>query len=392
MSMRVILAGFALSLIATIFACYAVMRSKHAGRGLWWLIGGLVSALAGVFLFAARDQAPGISILLGNGAVVLAFVFFHQAVVSVLDSRRRYLSLSILLLSSNFLALSWFTFAAPNVRGRILARTSAILIQVAATCFALYRHKFAALREPIRMLLSVLLAFGLLQASRLVASCFTVPSVKPFDPDPVQAFFGLFTYMLGLGISFAIIWLALCAKRHGLQVLANTDSLSGLLNRRALDDILFRELQGRDRRAQHFALLLIDIDHFKVINDEYGHQAGDEVIRRVSQLLCANTRAIDAVARYGGEEFAMVLRGMQLDQAESIAERLRRQIEAMVGLPEAIRITASIGIAVKEPDDAVESLIRRCDMALYTSKNSGRNRVSTQDALVEYWPDAGLAR
>jgi diguanylate cyclase len=125
------------------------------------------------------------------------------------------------------------------------------------------------------------------------------------------------------------------------------------------------------------SLLLIDLDHFKAINDQHGHPMGDEVIRRVSQLLYINTRAGDAVARYGGEEFAMILKGMRLAQAESIAERLRTQIEAMAGLPESIRVTASIGIAMKDAGDTVASLLKRSDDALYLSKRSGRNQVST---------------
>jgi diguanylate cyclase (GGDEF)-like protein len=156
------------------------------------------------------------------------------------------------------------------------------------------------------------------------------------------------------------------------------------MNRRAFDEFLHRELQPADRRQEPMALLLIDLDHFKAINDEHGHQMGDEVIRRVSRLLCINTREIDAVARYGGEEFVMMLKGMNLERAESIAERLRTQIEAMAGLPEPIRVTASIGIAMKDPGDTVASLLKRSDEALYLSKRAGRNRVSTHYAYAEY--------
>jgi diguanylate cyclase (GGDEF)-like protein len=212
----------------------------------------------------------------------------------------------------------------------------------------------------------------------------STPVPEPLHPDPVQSFFALFTYILGLGSCFATIWLGLYAQRHDLHIMATTDGLSGLLNRRAFDDLLHRELQPGDRRNEPIALLLIDLDHFKAINDDHGHQMGDEVIRRVSQLLCINTREIDAVARYGGEEFAMMLKGMNLEQAESIAERLRTQIEAMAGLPEPIRVTASIGIAMKDADDTIASLLKRSDEALYLSKRAGRNRVSTHFAYAEY--------
>jgi diguanylate cyclase (GGDEF)-like protein len=229
-----------------------------------------------------------------------------------------------------------------------------------------------------------LILFSLLQIFRLPATMIWKPAPDPLHPDPVQAFFSLFNYILGLGSGFAVMWLALWTRRQDLHVMATTDTLSGLMNRRAFDEFLSRELTCRERASEPMALLLIDLDHFKTVNDDFGHQMGDEVIRRVSQLLCVNTREMDAVARYGGEEFAMVLKGMQLHQAESLAERLRIQIEAMPGLAESLNVTVSIGIAMKSADDNVASILKRSDEALYLSKRAGRNRVSTQYAYAEY--------
>jgi diguanylate cyclase (GGDEF)-like protein len=384
MSMSIIIAGYALSLLATIIACSAIVRSKHAGHSLWWLIGALFSALVGLLLFAGRPYIPLLfAVVLANEAILISFALLHQAIAAILESPRRYVELSILLAVAQFLAFLYFTYTLPDVRGRILVRTTAILVQVMASALALFQHKNVALRDPIRVVGSVLLAVGLLQIFRLVATVLSTPLPNPLHPDPVQASFAHFNYILGLGSCFGVVWLALCAQRHDLQIMATTDGLSGLMNRRAFDEVLERELRCRERRHEPVALLLIDLDHFKAINDEYGHQVGDEVIRRVSQLLCINTRAVDAVARYGGEEFAMILKGMQLHQAESIAERLRTQIEAMAGLPEPIQVTVSIGIAMKGEDDTVRSLLKRSDEALYLSKRSGRNRVSTRYAYEE---------
>jgi diguanylate cyclase (GGDEF)-like protein len=385
MSMWVIVAGYCLCLFATIAACSAIVRSKHAGRGLLWLIGALCSALIAVLLFVSRSHTSAFFfIILANLSVLISFALLHQGITAILASSRRYIALSVLLAIAQFLALFYFTYALPNVRARITVRTAAILIQVIASIFVLFRHKYPALRDPIRVLVSVLIAFSLLQICRLIATAIWMPVPDPLHPDPVQAFFSLFNYILGLGSVFAAIWLALSSQRHDLHIMATTDELSALMNRRAFDQVLDHELRRRERGQEPLAVLMIDLDHFKAINDEYGHQMGDEVIRRVSQLLRFNTRKVDAVARYGGEEFAMLLKGMRLHEAESMAERLRTQIETMAGLPESLCVTVSIGIAMKSVDDTVASILRRSDEALYLSKRSGRNRVSSHYAYAEY--------
>jgi diguanylate cyclase (GGDEF)-like protein len=385
MSIRLIMAGYALSLIAAIVACSAIVRGRHVGRCLRWLIAALCSALVGLLLFAGQPYLPGLlTIVLANEAIMVAFVLLHQAVAATLDSPRRYLELGTVLISAQFLAFLYYTYAIPDMRARILVRTVAIAIQAAASALILFRHRDPALRHSVRVAGWAFVAFVLLQCSRLIATSIWMPMPNLLHLDPVQAFYAFFNFLLGLGCCFAVVWLALCAKRNDLQIRATTDDLSGLMNRRTFDEVLERELHRCERLNEPVSVLLIDLDHFKEINDNYGHQMGDEVIRRVSQLLCINTRAMDAVARYGGEEFAMILKGMQLHQAESIAERLRTQIEAMVGLPEPIRVTASIGIAVKGVGDTVTSIIHRSDKALYLSKRSGRNRVSAQYAYAEY--------
>jgi diguanylate cyclase (GGDEF)-like protein len=385
MPLQVLIAGYGLSLLAAIVGCIAVAKSRHTARGLWWLVGALSSALIGLLLIAGHSfLSPFLTIIAANEAMLISFALLHQAVAAILQSPRRYIGLSIGLAVLLLVAFLHFTYASNNMGARILVRTAAMGIQVTASAIVLFRHKDYPLRYPLRVVGGVFVTFGVLQLSRLVTTLIWPPLGDRLHPDPVQAFYAFFNFIAGLGACFAVVWLASCAQRHDLHIMATTDVLSGLLNRRAFDEILERELRPGDRRQEPIALLLIDLDHFKSINDEHGHQMGDEVIRRVSQLLCINTRGMDAVARYGGEEFAMILKGMTLDQAESIAERLRTQIEAMAGLPEPIRVTASIGIAVKAPDDTVASLVKRSDEALYLSKRGGRNRVSSRYAYAEY--------
>jgi two-component system cell cycle response regulator len=168
----------------------------------------------------------------------------------------------------------------------------------------------------------------------------------------------------------------MAAMQHELIRLATTDPLTGVLNRRAF----FEQAQeASERREPPGALsaIMIDIDHFKRINDVHGHGAGDEVIRGLAEQ-AATEPAI--VGRLGGEEFAMLLRGAGLADAMAVAERVRTRFsERRFG--EAITATCSMGVGVWRPGDSIDALLRRADAALYKAKADGRNRVIAEDAV-----------
>lgn len=162
--------------------------------------------------------------------------------------------------------------------------------------------------------------------------------------------------------------------------LAVTDGLTGLHNRRYLDSYLgglFAEPSLRDRPV---ALLILDIDRFKSINDRFGHDAGDEVLKEFANRIRAQTRGIDVVARFGGEEIVVVVPDTGLDAARQVAERIRERTEAAVFVVQrgtsTIDVTVSIGVAVRQPEDTDPAqILKRADLALYQAKQAGRNRV-----------------
>ena len=156
---------------------------------------------------------------------------------------------------------------------------------------------------------------------------------------------------------------------------AFTDHLTGLANRRRFERQLEREVARVERFAHPFTLLMIDIDSFKNVNDTFGHDAGDDVIRRLSKVLCEGTRGIDLAARIGGEEFAVLLVETRKDGGVEVAERLRAAIKSLE-IPRAGRITASFGVA-ECPSDAqtAAEILKAVDVALYEAKRNGRDRV-----------------
>ncbi len=165
-------------------------------------------------------------------------------------------------------------------------------------------------------------------------------------------------------------------KSQELETLANCDPLTLCLNRRSLAlqlDTLFTQAKASE---MHLSCLMVDIDFFKAVNDNYGHTTGDQVIKAVADVLKTNTRDSDLVGRYGGEEFCVVLPKLSSEQAAQIAERIRQTIEKISC--SGVKITVSIGVAFLESTtNKPEELINQADKALYAAKNSGRNRVVT---------------
>ena len=168
---------------------------------------------------------------------------------------------------------------------------------------------------------------------------------------------------------------------------AGSDALTNLLNRRFLPTVLRREIELSTRNHTPFSLLLLDLDHFKAINDGHGHDAGDRALQHVAALLGQHTRGSDYLFRYGGEEFVVVLVAASESQAEVIAESLRRQIaQSPITLPngQTLALTASIGVAGHDGHPDYERLMARADAAMYAAKRQGRNRVVVaDDALPE---------
>ncbi len=164
-------------------------------------------------------------------------------------------------------------------------------------------------------------------------------------------------------------------RNEELERLSASDSLTGLSNRRVLTQRLSEELLRAQRQSHSFTVVMLDVDHFKKYNDAHGHPAGDEVLKRVANILRTSTRAADCTARYGGEEFAVLLSGKGADEALQLAERIRERV-AEEEFP-AGRITISAGIA-EFPDHGhtAEAVISSADEALYAAKREGRNRVA----------------
>jgi diguanylate cyclase (GGDEF)-like protein len=169
------------------------------------------------------------------------------------------------------------------------------------------------------------------------------------------------------------------------QRAATTDPLTGIMNRRALLAALDMEQSRSERHGYPMSLLLLDVDHFKSINDEHGHATGDRVLMALGRLLSTCARKTDLVGRWGGEEFVIVLAGAAEDGARIFSERLRKSVEDLEVLSDRaqkVPVRISIGVAFLEVNDTADALIGRADRAMYEAKTSGRNRVVLSATVV----------
>ena len=199
---------------------------------------------------------------------------------------------------------------------------------------------------------------------------------KPFDPEELVA---------RMRVHLKIKHLQDDLKRSNelLLELSNTDHLTGLINRRFLKEALHKEVQRARRKDGQVALLLLDIDHFKRVNDTHGHLQGDVVLQKVALHIQKELRSYDTAARYGGEEFVAVLPDTSLKEAFNVADRIRLSVQGMrfAGSLSNEQVTVSLGVALFPSPcfDDIDGLLRAADEALYQAKERGRNRVIISD-------------
>ncbi|MEY4754498.1 MAG: hypothetical protein RJA44_2173 [Pseudomonadota bacterium] len=229
--------------------------------------------------------------------------------------------------------------------------------------------------------------FGLLNLLRLVIGLSL--GYQQLKVSQVEGFSHLLIYggvVVAALFNFLFLFLVVIRLRQRLVFLAEHDPLTGLLNRRAMQRQLDRAWQRHRRGDGGFALVSVDLDHFKRINDEHGHAVGDHVLVHLAELLRRQARSGDRLARMGGEEFLLLLPGADAQGSVQVARRVQEQLSARavpIGEGRSIGVSASLGVAVPIPGDThVDVVLRRSDAALYLAKRSGRDRVVTQEELL----------
>ena len=227
----------------------------------------------------------------------------------------------------------------------------------------------------MKLKLKLPLAFGAILLLMLLA-LFVISSLKPdliFSSQFQMLAFFVTTSITSL-FAFIFAYRAQIQRRE-LQRLATTDSLTGASNRRTLNEQLAVAIEQQSRHNRQYGLILLDLDHFKQINDKYGHKTGDKMLIELVPVLQSLLRQHDPVFRFGGEEFVVVVADISAAALEKLAEKLRQGVEQKMFLPDGSHITTSVGIAMLQAGEDWEAWLHRADMALYQAKHQGRNQV-----------------
>lgn len=354
----------------------------------WWLTGIALHPL-GFTVIALRDRLP-VWAVIALGTTALAFSFSCMAIALRsfygLPERRVRLYLITVMVG---VAAVWFTFFAPHLHARIIIVHVLLAALVGSGARAVFRYGGPRGRLPrITGALFALVTMLVLWRAGLEAAWPTAPD-QLLRATPVNlASIGA---LLLLPLLATIGFLLMCAESAQVQLerMARVDYLTGIYNRRAIDDLATRAISAARRHGDPLAIMIVDVDHFKLVNDEHGHECGDnalvEVVRRMREIL----RNEDLIGRQGGEEFVVVMPDIDLHSARAAAERLRHGFsDTPMALhdgdcPIELPLTISIGVAALDATDQQFShLLRRADRAMYAAKEQGRNRVMVADGQM----------
>jgi diguanylate cyclase (GGDEF)-like protein len=308
-------------------------------------------------------------------ATVVGNIVFYGLFRSGLNTRLPDPSLTLWMILFSTLVLLYAISAARE------GRTSLLLVYLVPFLFGLFRLSMAEMLSIAAFFLAgygwILSREWMLLDSR---TAFHMQILQWVVPAFVLCWFAVFaSYVGSLRKSLAASHDKLEEVLARLQTLVSHDDLTGVYNRRHIAEILEQERSRADRGGLPFCVFMMDLDHFKSINDSYGHASGDEVLKVFADSVSQILRPTDFFARYGGEEFLLVSTQTGLEGAQRLAERLRSMIAATVfpGLPGEPQITVSIGIAEFRRDESIQATLLRADAALYSAKQNGRNRVET---------------
>ena len=364
-------------------------------RGVGWLGASFASGALSALAFAAVvNQATAPLLMAADALVLLAFVFLHVCFLELSERESIVPRLGIALLIGQAL-LSLFYLHAHELR-QFSPVTLGLLVSVQAgeSAFFLKKTNQGWMEAPVWFNIALLLAFA---AFNLVRSVIILVLGTPTDlqlPNPLQVTAAIVYLGVASGLGFGVFWMEGHQIRLKLEQLANIDPLTGVHNRRSFTALCEQELLKTSRSRNVFSLIMFDVDHFKQVNDRYGHRTGDTVLCEVVEKLRHSVRNIDIVGRWGGEEFVALLPKADAEAAMIVADRLRYHIDSIAvpsprsreaGVRHNITVTVSIGVTTylgRDPTITIHDLLHQCDSAMYQAKSEGRDRIVSLDTQL----------
>jgi diguanylate cyclase (GGDEF)-like protein len=368
---------------AAIFACLClymllIHRSTPGLRGVHQIVYGYAAFATGAELLALRGLIPDLfSITVANSILILINVFLYWGIGELLhlQPRRWFLPASVI---PTAVMSVYFSYVRPDFSARVIAISAIAVLQYGFIVHLLSGPGPRRIHMPRRGLAALFTLYAALNLYRAWEAYLHDPR-SLLSSTPTSNFSFFTPILIGVMTALGVIWLAMAQLQNELEAQSQTDPLTGLLNRRALDQIGTEAIEAARRQTSALSLIILDLDRFKSINDEHGHDGGDAALHHAARCLRDNLRDVDHIARLGGEEFVAVLPGTTHDHAAEIAENLRHCLASLTveHLSQKIRLSASFGVATMLPTDTTWlEILRRGDRALYLAKEQGRDRVA----------------
>lgn len=356
-------------------------RDLRQYRGIRTAVIANVVVAVGILLRLFIDRLPDfLSIILGNMLMLWSPGLFYIALGKFTGFAYSRTVVAIVM-GIVFLLLLYFTYWQDNMGIRMIAISTGAVIMIALLVHQLLQARFTALQFSANLMLVTFISFGTFLTLRTINMLLSPPQAG-FNTSTVQSA----TYMIMFAFSFfwsiGFILMVSQRLRNDLMEMASTDALTGISNRRATQLFLEKELSRIQRNEDVFSILLIDIDHFKHVNDRWGHSIGDAVLVKTAAIFQSMIRKEDWVGRWGGEEFLIIVPGSR--DVETLAERLRSEVShtSFHAGAQTFGITISVGIAFAHEKDRLDEILRSADEALYHSKQT-RNTITTSSSLSE---------
>jgi len=366
--------------VGCIFAYLVLIHiSTPALRGLRAVCYGYAAACVGIELISQRGHIPDFfSVLLSSLLLVLINVCLYRGLSELLCVKASYKWLVAGSLAPILIVTTYYTYVHVQDAPRLIVYSAVIFVQNILLALLILRNGSPHTRLPR---FSMALLFLIWAGINLLRICFAMvaphPSVFP-TAVAVNSMVVIIPVLGAVLTGLAFIWLAISKLQRELELQSRTDALTGLLNRRALDLTVTREIARARRAKAPFSTIILDLDSFKAINDRYGHDAGDLALSITANLLTESLRTIDLIARLGGEEFVIFLPDATCPVAAEVAERLRLCVNGLTVHhgENQIHLSASFGVTELSLEDLTwEDMMRRADRALYRAKNEGKDRV-----------------
>ena len=345
---------------------------------LWAALASGSLAGAQMLVFLRGRISDFFSIIVANGLALLCLIAFFEVIrrLRAIRSKERFVGPCLLVIQIGFFL--WYTYREPNFLARSIVIISALSIMNICILKLLLIHAPKDQRVPY-MFAALPFLVGLLGPALRIWTFFFGTGWGEYSYDSPAFALSVTHYgTQAVWMTLSLVFIVSNELRSQIAEMALTDPLTGALNRRALYDAATREMSRAKRSGASLSVIMTDIDHFKYINDSYGHQAGDAILAHTVDVYQKILRTEDILARYGGEEFVIVVPGSDLNEALSVAERLRIACKenTLIFENHSIPITSSFGVtSCVDNTMTYEALVKEADNALYRAKEEGRDRV-----------------